>query len=216
MLRRLAALALVFPLAGCPAFFVDRGELVRPSASLEQPAVSQLPASSQYVELAEQWRRDTRIGVGGYAEATLLDPKLAAAMVAHQGAVQNMRPQALAAQLATTWETLYGAERDRFAIDVDWRFDQQFISQGRILDPGEWEITLQANGREIAPLAVSRLEAAGTPRQGYWEGRVRLWFPVRDLESGRRLLGGETDVLTLRLQHRSGRGQLSWRFGSVF
>ena len=217
MLRRLVtALALTAPLTGCPAFFVDRGELVRPSASVDRPAVGQLPPAAEFVELEERWRRETRIGLGGYAEATLIDPRLAAAMVAHEGAVQSMRPQALEGQLATTWETFYGAEGDRFPIDVTWRFDQQFISQGRILDPAEWQITVQASGREIAPLAVSRLEAADAPQGGYWEGKVRLWFPMRDLESGHRLLGGETDVLTLRLVHRSGSASLSWRFSSVF
>jgi hypothetical protein len=204
-------------LTGCPAFYVDRGSLVTPSAALDRPAPDKLPASSTYVELSEKWRRDVRIGLGGYAQATLYDPKLAAAQIAHEAAVQSMRPNDLQGLITNRWATYYGDERDRFPIDILWHFEEQFISKSTILDPTAWTISLvTSTGLTVAPLSVSTLRAEKAPRAGLWEGAVRLWFPWRDAVSQQVLLGGQTDWVALKLSHPSGSGELTWRFRSIF
>lgn len=204
-------------LAGCPAFYVDRGSLVTPSAALDRPMPDKLPDSTTYVELAERWRRDVRIGLGGYAQATLYDPKLAAAQIAHEAAVQSMRANDIQGLITNRWATYYGDERDRFPIDILWTFEEQFISKSTILDPAGWTITLATStGLTLAPLSVSVLRAEKAPRQGQWEGAVRLWFPWRDAVSQQVLLGGQTDWVALKLAHPSGTGELTWRFRSIF
>lgn len=213
----LTAALLALALSGCPAFYVNRGELVTPSAVLERPTPEQLPAADTFVPLQERWRRDVRLGLGGYAVGTLYDPRLAAAQVAHEGAVQNLRTNALQGLLTNRWATYYGERLDRFPIDVEWRFDEQFISQSAILEPASWVLLLRTStGLELAPLSVSVLRAEKAPRQGYWEGAIRLWFPWRDAVSQQVILGGQTDWVALQLKHPSGEGELTWRFRSIF
>lgn len=211
------ATLLATTLAGCPAFYVDRGSLVTPSAVIDRPSPEKLPAPDAYVELEKKWEREVKIGLGGYITGTLFDPKLAAAEVAHEAAVQNLRPNAVQSLLATRWATYYGEALDRFPIDLDWRFDEQFISKSAILDPASWTITLRTStGLNLEPVSVSILKAEKAPRQGYWEGQVRLWFPWRDAVSQQLVLGGQTDWVALQLKHPSGEGELTWRFRSIF
>lgn len=215
--RLAAAVALVALTAGCPAFFVDRGEIVNPTRDLTPPNALRLPAPGEYVVQQERWRREVRLGLGGFAVATLRDPALSAAEVAHEAALQDLRGAELQSLLANRWATWYGAERDRFPIDVEWRFDEQFISKAAILDPAEWQILLRtSDGRTYAPLSVVVLEASQAPRAGYWEGKVRLWFPWRDVEADRQILGGQASWVSLELDHPSGSGAVTWRFRTLF
>ena len=167
-LARLAlAVGLVALTTGCPAFFVDRGEIVQPTRELAPPSSSALPSAGTYVELLDRWRREVRLGLGGFAVATLRDPALAAAEVSHEVALQNLRGAEIRTLLTNRWATWYGTELDRFPIDVEWRFDEQFITQSAILDPASWEIGLRtSDGRFYRPIATSVLAASQTPREG--------------------------------------------------
>lgn len=217
-LARLALLAgLVALTTGCPAFFVDRGEIVQPTRALTPPSSAALPPANTYVELQDRWRREVRLGLGGFAVATLRDPGLAAAEVAHEAARQHLHGAEVRTLLANRWAAWYGTEHDRFPIDLEWRFDEQFITKAAILDPATWEIGLRtSDGRFYRPIATSVFSASKTPREGYWEGRVRLWFPWRDAEAGTQLLGGQTSWVSLELDHPSGSGAVTWRFRSLF
>jgi hypothetical protein len=216
-MRRLPLLLLPLLLAGCPGFLVDRGEIMDPTRSLEPPAVSALPKADVYVELAARWRRETRVGIGGQVEATLVDPGLAAAEVAHEAAVQAMGAAAAADMLASRWPVLFGSLHDRFPIDLEWRFDEQFISNRRILDPAQWEFTLvTSEGPRYAPLAASTLRALPAPRDGAWIGAVRLWFPWTDPERRTAVLAGGTSWVRLELGHPSGHGDVTWRFRTAW
>jgi hypothetical protein len=217
-LARLAsAVALVALTTGCPAFVVDRGEIVSPSRELTRPTPRALPAASTYVDLQDRWRRELRLGLGGHAVGTLVDPALAAAEVAHEAALQDLRGAALDTLLANRWATYYGTELDRFPIDVEWRFDEQFITKPAILDPANWEIKLHtSSARSYAPLSVAVLSSEPKPRDGQWTGRIRLWFPWRDAETGNTLVGGATSWVSLSLDHPSGSGDMTWRFRTLF
>lgn len=211
--RPFLILALALPLAGCPAFLVERGEIMDPTRTVEPPAVSALPPSDRYVELAARWRRDTRVGIGGYVEATLIDPGLAAAQVSHEAAVQGLAAGATADALATRWPVLFGSLLDRFPVDLEWRFDEQFISNRRVLDPAQWKFALvTSDGGRYAPLAAATLRAQPIPQDGAWVGAARLWFPWTDPERRTSLLAGGTTWLRLELTHPSGHGHVTWRF----
>jgi hypothetical protein len=176
-----------------------------------------LPKSDVYLDIEPRFRREQRIGLGGYASATLEDPRLAAAQIAHDATIQSMRPEAVDALIATRWAELYGQQADRFPIDLEWRFDAQFVSDARVLDPAEWTIRLEtAPGGSYAPLAATKLRAENAPRDGYWEGVVRLWFPWRDPVSTRPLLGGENTFVRLALKHKTGEAAFTWRFRTAF
>lgn len=210
---RSCLLLLALPLAGCPAFLVERGEIMDPTRTLALPGVSALPRADAYVELAARWRRDTRVGIGGYVEATLIDPGLAAAQVAHEAAVAAQGAPAIADMLATRWPVLYGTLADRFPIDLEWRFDEQFISNRRILDPAQWTFKLvSSDGGQYAPLAATTLRAQPSPQDGAWVGAARLWFPWIDPERRTAILAGATTWVRLELTHPSGHGDVTWRF----
>lgn len=211
------AAVLVALTTGCPAFFVDRGEIVTPVRDLSPPNALALPPASDYVVQQNRWRREVHLGLGGFAVATLRDPALSAAEVAHDAALQDIRGAALQSLLANRWATWYGAERDRFAIDLDWRFDAQFVSKAAILDPAEWQLLLRtSDGQTYRPLSTAVLAASQTPRDGYWEGKVRLWFPWRDIAADRQVLGGQASWASLELDHPSGSGAATWRFRTLF
>ena len=212
-MRRVPLLLIPLLLAGCPAFLVDRGEIMEPTRTLEPPGVSALPRADQYVEQAARWRRDTRVGIGGYVEATLLEPGLAAAQVSHEAAVQGLAAGAVADALGTRWPVLFGALRDRFPIDLEWRFDEQFISNRRVLDPAQWKFELHASdGSRYAPLAAATLRAQPIPQDGAWVGAARLWFPWTDPERRTAILAGGTSWVRLEMTHPSGHGEVTWRF----
>lgn len=218
---RLAAIAsavgLAALLAGCPAFYVDRGDVVSPSRSAAQPTVQALPPANAYVDLRERWQREIQIGLGGYALATLIDPALAAAELSHDAAVESLHGAELESALENRWDALYGASRDRFPIDIDWRFDSQFITKSEVLDPAEWTMTLRSSsGQTFQPLSTTVLNAAATPKDGFWEGSFRLWFPWRDPVTKMPLLGGQNSWVSLQLAHVSGSGTFTWRFRSGF
>lgn len=216
-MRRALLTTLILPLAGCPAFLVDRGEIMDPTRTLEPPAVSALPAADTYVELAARWRRDTRVGIGGYVEATLIDPGLAAAQVAHEAAVQAVGAGAIADLIGTRWPVLYGAMRDRFPVDLAWRFDEQFISNRRILDPAQWTFTLvTSDGSRFQPLAATTLRALPIPQDGAWVGAARLWFPWTDPDRRTAILAGGTAWVALEMTHPSGDGEVTWRFRTAW
>lgn len=211
-MRLLAACLLAALLAGCPAFYVERGGFVSPAGSLAAPAVEALPPPGAYVDGLEAWQRTARIGVGGYATATLVDPRLAAAEVSHSAALQTASGAAKASLLENRWATYYGPQRDRFPIELEWRFDEQFVRASRILDPDEWTFTLvTSDGARLVPLQTSTVEAGRTPKEGFWEGKLRLFFPWRQRD-GRRTLGGQVSWIRLELEHRTGDAEFTWRF----
>ena len=200
-------------LPGCPAFLVDRGEIVEPTSDIAPPPVSRMPRADAYVELAAKWRRTTRVGIGGHAELTLIEPGLAAAEVAHEAAIQSAGDATVADMLLTRWPVLFGVMRDRFPIDIEWRFDEQFIGNRRILDPEGWTFTLiSSTGARFAPLGTAVLRQLPAPQDGAWVGAVRLWFPWLDPERRTQLLAGETKWVQLVLRHPSGVGDATWRF----
>lgn len=216
-ISRLVLALLPLPLAGCPAFLVDRGPIMNPTRTLEPPTVSALPPADVYVERAARWRRETRVGIGGYVEATMIDPGLAAAQVTHEAAVQGLRPAATADLLATRWPVLFGEFRDRLPIDLEWRFDEQFVSNRRILDPAQWQFSLEtSDGRRYAPLAAATLRAQPIPQDGAWVGAARLWFPWTDPERRIPIVSGDTAWLRLVMDHPSGHGEVTWRFGTAW
>jgi hypothetical protein len=115
------------------------------------------------------------------------------------------------------WNALYGKDRDRFPIDVQWRFDEQFVTKGEILDPANWTVQLRTSaGKTYAPLSTAVLATATAPKEGYWEGAVRFWFPWRDPVEKTPLLGGQNSSLSLSMAHPSGSGTFTWRFRSGF
>lgn len=204
-------------LGGCAAFLAENGDLISPSGGIGRPHAAELPAARSYVETAAEFRREVRVGLGGAVEATLVDPRLAGAELAHDAMLQGLKGAALESLILNRWSELYGAQSDRFPIDVAWRFDQQFIAANRVLEPSEWSFRLDTrDGRSYAPLAVSVLKREQAPQAGYWEGAVRLSFPWRDPASNQLLVGGANTGLTLSLRHRSGEGAVSWRFRSVY
>jgi hypothetical protein len=204
-------------LSGCPAFYVERGEVIAPSASLARPTAATLPAAKTFVDRRALWQREVRIGLGGYVLATLIDPSLAAAQIAHDAAIEDTRGAALDGLIANRWTALYGANRDRFPIDLDWRFDAQFVTNDRVLDPASWAIALKTGtGETVSPMATTIVAASSAPREGYWEGTVRLWFPWRDVVTGTPLLGGQNASVALSLRHPSGSGTATWRFRSGY
>jgi hypothetical protein len=198
---------------GCAGLLQGDAAIVAPARSVERPAVADLPRAEVYVELRDRWRRETRVGVGGFVEGVLLDPTLAAAEVAHQAAVESRGRAATADLLAHRWPVLYGAQGDRFPIDLSWRFDEQFISQRRVLDPEAWRFALETSeGVRLAPLAASVLQAAPTTVDGLWVGSVRLWFSWRHPDTREPVLAGGARWARLSLAHQSGVGELTWRF----
>lgn len=217
-LARPLALALVVALTtGCPAFFVDRGEIVAPTRDLARPAAKALPASSTFVDLQERWTREIRLGLGGHAVAVLKDPGLAAAEIAHEAALQDVRGAELETLITNRWTTYFGPEGDRFPIDVTWRFNEQFITKAAILDPASWNIELvTSSGKRFAPVATTVLSATPKPTGGCWQGAIRLWFPWRDPDSADAVIAGHTSWVALSLDHPSGSGDLTWRFRTLF
>lgn len=212
-----SAVGLAALLAGCPAFYVDRGDVVAPSRSVSQPTVQSLPPANAYVDLRARWQREIQIGLGGYAVATLIDPALAAAELSHDAALEDLHGAELASALENRWDALYGADRDRFPIDINWRFDAQFISKSEVLDPAQWTMVLKSSsGQTYQPLSMTILNASATPQEGFWEGSFRLWFPYRDPVTKMPLLGGQNSWLSLQLAHVSGSGTATWRFRSGF
>lgn len=207
----------VVALGGCAAFLAENGDLISPSGSIARPGAADLPAARHYVETAAEFRREGRVGLGGSVEATLVDPRLAGTELAHDAMLQGLKGSALESLILNRWSELYGAQSDRFPIDIYWRFDQQFIAANRVLDPSEWTFRLDTrDGRSYAPLALSVLKREQAPQAGFWEGAVRLYFPWRDPASNQLIVGGANTGLTLKLSHRSGEGAVSWRFRSVY
>ncbi|MEB3223927.1 MAG: hypothetical protein VKS61_17770 [Candidatus Sericytochromatia bacterium] len=187
--------------------------IVAPSRSVERPAVAELPRPDAYIDALERWRRETRLGIGGHVEGVLRDPALAAAEVSHQAAVDSLGKAATADLLAHRWPVLFGPLGDRFPIDLSWRFDEQFISSRRVLDPVSWRFALETSeGLRLEPLAAAVLQAASTTRDGMWWGEVRLWFPWRHPDTRVPVLAGGARWARLTLAHTSGTGELSWRF----
>jgi hypothetical protein len=214
---RLALLATCVLTTGCPAFYVERGEVIQPSRSLARPAAQNLPAADTWVDRRALWSREVRIGLGGYVAATLIDPSLAASEIAHDAAIEDARGSELEDLIANRWVALYGADRDRFPIDLAWRFDAQFVGNDRVLDPASWAIALTtASGETLAPMATAVVSASRAPVDGYWEGRVRLWFPWRDAVTGTPILGAQKASEALSLRHPSGSGTATWRFRSGY
>ncbi|MEB3330245.1 MAG: hypothetical protein VKQ33_13535 [Candidatus Sericytochromatia bacterium] len=198
---------------GCAELLRGEAAFVVPARSLERPRVGELPGAEVYVELRDRWRRETRLGIGGLVEGVLADPALAAAEVAHQAAVESRGRAATADLLAHRWAVLYGPHGDRFPIDLRWRFDEQFISQRRVLSPDAWRFALETSeGGALTPLAASVLHAAPTTVDGAWVGAVRLWFPWRHPDTRVPVLAGGVRWARLRLAHQSGVGELTWRF----
>ena len=217
MKRMLLAMFAVAALTGCPEFIVNRGAFVTPSATLAMPAPADLPAASTYISLEDTWRRDAGLGVGGYVFATLWDPVLAAAEVAHDGALMNVPPSGMGDRLKDRWDELYGAERDRFPIDVRLQFDAQFYSDPAILSPGSWTFQLSvAGGPTYPPLENAVISRSPTPKDGYWTGDIRLWFPWRDPDTRLLLLGHQTTAVTLLIAGDTGKAKLTWRFRSAY
>jgi hypothetical protein len=102
---------------------------------------------------------------------------------------------------------------DRFPVDLEWRFDEQFISNRRVLDPASWTFSLvSSEGGRYAPLGSAVLRALPVPRDGVWIGAIRLWFPWTDPERRTALLAGSTTWLRLEFKHPSGVGEVTWRF----
>jgi hypothetical protein len=197
----------------CAAFLVERGPLVLPSRTLTPPEVGTLARLRDPQETIDLWTRETRVGLGGYVEAILWDPAAARSRLAYEIALNHLGRAAAEDLIRQRWLTLYGVDQDRFAIDLRWRFDEQFIVSRRILDPTVWNFELQtASGKNLAPLAVAVLRTAVSPEQGAWRGEVRLWFPWRDQARMQLLLGGETPWVRLTLKHFSGSGEVMWRF----
>jgi hypothetical protein len=211
--KGLVFMACAIGLVGCAAFIVDRGEVTTPTISLTRPNAASLPQANSYVDLAGHWRKQTTLGVAGYAEATLWDPLLAAAGVAHEGALEQLSATALDARLSDRWDAYYGTSRDRFPIDIHWRFDNQFYTNTAILSPDTWRFVLSTDDeRHYAPLAVVRLDQNSAPQAGFYEGNVRLWFPWREENGSIPILGGQTTGVTLTLKSDFGQGTLNWRF----
>lgn len=204
-------------LTACPAFFIDRGELVAPAHDNGRPSVQSLPGAATYPELQDRWRREAQIGAAGAVVGTLREPNLVAAEVAHNAAVQSLDRDATRDLLVTTWTNAFGADLDRFSIDLDWRFDEQFVSHPEVLDPSNWTFILHVDERQTyAPIAVATLAHGQVPVQHFWEGSVRLWFPWKDHQRDRILLAGGTRVIRLELRHPSGTTDLTWRFRSAY
>jgi hypothetical protein len=212
----LAALATCL-LTACPAFFINRGGLVAPTNNNVRPAVTSLPNASSYVELQDRWRREASVGAAGSVIGTLKDPGLVAAEVSHRAAVEGLNQAATDDLLISTWSNAFGPDLDRWSIDLDWRFDEQFVTHPEVLDPSTWTFVLHVDERvEYAPLGVSTLSHGQVPVQHYWEGRIRLWFPWRDHTRDLTLLSGITREIRLEMRHPSGTGDLTWRFRTAF
>lgn len=208
----LALAMLTLFLWGCPAFWVERGPVVTPLRSLERPALADLPEPDSYLDRLSDWRREVRVGLGGQVEAILWDARLGAAGVAHEVAINHLTPAAARDLLVQRWQTLYGPQQDRWAIDLNWRFDEQFVSSRRVLEPTGWTFRLHTSqGIELAPMRVSVLRLEQAPVDGHWTGSVRLWFswldPRRDP-----VVRGDTTWLRLELRHRTGHAEITWRF----
>ncbi|MDB5100783.1 MAG: hypothetical protein JWM80_5204 [Cyanobacteria bacterium RYN_339] len=202
-------------LAGCPAFYVDRGPLVQPTRTLVRPPG--LPAADAYVALDTQWRREARIGVAGAVEGLLRDPELVAAEVAHSAAVQSLDHDAARDLLRTEWLSAFGQQLDRWTIDLTWRFDEQFVQHQTVLDPSTWTFSVRVDETyDYPPLAVLGLSHTQVPQQHFWEGKVRLWFPWRDPLHDRLVLAGITRAIRLRLRHPTGSADLYWRFRTAY
>lgn len=200
-------------LSACAAFWVDYGVVTVPSRGLEQPALSALVRQDGARASVERWTRETRVGLGGTIEATLWDPEPARARLAYEIALNHLGRAAAEDLVAQRWSVLYGEQRDRFAIDLHWRFDEQFIFSRRILDPATWRFELQlASGLSLRPLSVAVLRNAASPEEGFWRGEVRLWFPWRDQVRRQLVLGGDNRWVRLQLIHMSGSGECTWRF----
>ncbi|HEY9721887.1 MAG TPA: hypothetical protein V6D47_07720 [Oscillatoriaceae cyanobacterium] len=210
MRRPLLLLLLMLPLAGCPAFYVQEGAIVRPATTLDEP--TSLPAPDVDAALATHWQREAQLGLGGSGTATLLDPGLVAAQVAHQAADESLSPAAAQSLLDERWTDLFGQGRDRFAIDLAWRFDTQFYATHDVLDPDTWSFALEtSSGQRLAPLEVTPLAADTVPREHFWTGTVQLSFPWHDAD-GNRVLGGATKWIRLVLTRSTGSGRFEWRF----
>lgn len=208
-----ASLALMLSLQACAAFWVDYGGLTVPSRTLDRPELSALAQQDGLLEVVEHWTRETRVGLGGTVEATLWDPEAARARLASEIALNHLGRSAAEDLVAQRWLVLYGPRKDRFAIDLRWRFDEQFIFSRRILDPAHWQFELQlASGELLSPQAVAVLRSGVSPEAGAWRGEVRLWFPWRDQARRHLVLGGENRWVRLRMRHFSGSGEVTWRF----
>lgn len=218
VVRWMSVGTLALACAGCPAIMADSGSgMVSPSATDRMPARADLPKAERFVDLDNTWRRSTRIGLGGSADATIEDPLLVAAAIAHDAAINGRNGADVDGMIQTRWTDLFGQQADRFAIDVSWRFDTQFVAEDTILDPGQWTITLyDGEGHHYAPLAATQLSASRVPEDNAWEGTIRLWFPWRDPQTTGKLLGGTNSSLRLVLSHPSGQGEFTWRFRSVY
>ncbi|MEB3285704.1 MAG: hypothetical protein VKN33_10505 [Candidatus Sericytochromatia bacterium] len=200
-------------LNACAAFWVERGPVVVPSRTLAPPETRVWDVRSDPRAEVERWTRSTRVGLGGYVDAVLWDPTAAQSQLAYEIALNHLG-RAAASDLSTQrWSTLYGAERDRFPIDLRWRFDEQFIASRRILDPGTWRFELQlATGGPLSPHSVAVLKSSVSAQDGFWNGEVRLWFPWRDPVRHQLVLGGENPWVRLVMSHFSGNGEVTWRF----
>ena len=88
---------------------------------------------------------------------------------------------------------------------------------GDVLDPANWSLLLKtSSGAIYQPSSTTVLAATQTPREGFWEGTVRVWFPWRDPVTKNPLVGGQNAWVSLRLSHPSGAGEATWRFRPGF
>ena len=142
---------------------------------------------------------------------------LVGAQVAHDAAVAGGNATSTYEALATAWNTAYGPERDRWPIDVEWRFAEQFVTHREVLDPATWTFVLHVDDRlEYDPVGTTVLKSEKIAVEHYWEGAIRLWFPWKDYRRDRVLLAGATRFVRLEIKHPSGNANVTWRFRTSF
>lgn len=210
-IRSLLGLLTALALAGCPALWVDRGAISRFESDLTRPANPRFPDPEQLPALETSFSRETRIGLAGYARAVWLDPRLVLARVASAAARDGQSPLAREQALAEAWTIAFGPRADRLAVEIDWRFDRQFVSDPGVLDPERWRIGLTVD-REAPVPPVDRVTLSRTAEgEEDFSGRVRLSFPARRPGSVLPLVPPGAREVSLQLRHPTGDGRFTWR-----
>ncbi len=202
---------------GCGSLYADDGPTIAPLVSLEPPATTVRRQVDDHNVLRSRLMRRTKLGLGGELEVTLLAPILVYGMLTQGDETLSLSEGSDERQLIRSrWQAYFGAY-DRIPFDVTWRFDQQFQASGRVLDPTTWQFTLKNDrGDAVMPLAVSVLSASRLPVDGFWRGQVRVWFPFREFNHHRSLLGGDVRWARLYFEHRAGDATVAWRLHSPF
>lgn len=210
-IRSLAAVLLALSLAGCPALWVDRGALTRFTPDLARPANPRFPEASVLPDAEAAFGRESRIGLAGYARAVWLDPALVVARVAATAEREGQGDLAREQALAEAWTIAFGPLSDRHAVEIEWRFDRQFVSDPGILDPAGWRFSLVVDRAPgVSPVDRVTLERHAEGRSDY-SGRVRLSFPARRPGSVAPLVPPGAREVDLVLQHPKGDGRFGWR-----